>query len=58
MKEYWAYSTEFEQVEEIAILFNTLEEAKQNALKRYLEQGYDEEDWKQLTQYYKFKVNE
>ncbi len=58
MKEYWTYSTEFEQVEEISTLFNTLEEAKQDALKRYLEQGCDEEDWKQLTQYYKFKVNE
>lgn len=56
--EYWTYSTEFEQVEEIATLFNTLEEAKQDALKKYLEQGCDEENWRELTQYYKFKVYE
>lgn len=56
--EYWTYHTEWERVEEIATLFKTLKEAEEDSLKRTLEQGCDEEDWRQLTQYYKFKVHE
>lgn len=57
MKEFYTYSTEFQQVEEIGILFNTLEEAKKDALERYLKLGCNEEDCNQLTNYFKFKVN-
>lgn len=57
-KKFWSYSTEFEQVEEVGLLFLTLEEAKEHALHSYIIQGMDEEDWRQLTSYYKFKVLE
>jgi len=54
--ECWTYSTEFKNVEEVGILFTTKEEAEKHSLNLYLEQGMDEEDWKQLTSYYKFKL--
>jgi len=54
--EFWTYSTEWSNVENIALLFKTLEEAKEHSLKSYLNYGLSEEDWKQLTSYYKFKL--
>ena len=54
--EYWTYSTEFKSVEEVASFFVNKEDAEKHALNSYLEQGMDEEDWKQLTSYYKFKL--
>lgn len=54
--EFWTYSTEWSSVEEIGLLFNTLEEAKDHSLKQFLNQSLDREDWKHLTSYYKFKL--
>ena len=54
--EYWTYSTEFQEVEEVATLFITKEDAEIHSLNSYYEQGMDIEDWKQLTNYYKFKL--
>lgn len=54
--EFWTYDTEWSSVEGVALLFNTLEEAEKHSLKRYLDLNMDEEDWRQLTSFYKFKV--